>query len=429
MTERQRAEDVAATFTAILMLSAILLQRFAIPVGDQFISLVGPLGLAAAGWAMLAGGLVLDPRRFAIFLLLVFVAAVSTAFAVAASPPMLPPVSWTSVAHFLGLTAFATLGFARALPERRFFGIIQSALTLCAGLGLAQFAAQFVLGQGMPGLFTFAGVLPDAILVPGYNTVIPASDGGALLKSNGLTLVEPSVFAQYMALGLIIEIAVFRRLSHLLLFPVALVASVSGTGWIVLGVFLLRVALGQRNGLLLAGATALVLGLALGILAFALPDVFAAFAERADEFRRIGTSGHARFVTPYWLLDFAMERTSWAPFLGLGASTAERLPVTYENTANVPVKLAIEYGFPAVAIYLALYLVAERTPRQSLLLPALLFLVLFAGGYQQFPPVLFPVLLIAAVARLRPAEKGAVEMEGEGTNPGEAIPAAAEPAR
>ena len=416
-----RAEDAAIAFTMAVMLSAVLLQRFAIPIGDQSLSIVGPIGMAAAGWALLSGGLVLDPRRFALLLALVALAALSTAFAIAVAPPMLPPASWTSAAHFLGLTAFAAFGFARPVSEMRFFGAIQSVLTLCAGLGLTQFAAQFVLGPGFPGLFTFAGVLPESILVPGYNTVIPTGAGG-MFKSNGLTLVEPSVLAQYMALGLIIEIAVFRRPSRLILFPVGLVASLSGTGWVVLAVFLLRVAVGQRNGVLLAGATALALGLALGVLALILPDAFASFAERADEIRRIGTSGHSRFVTPWWLLDWAMDRTAWAPFLGLGPSTAERLPVTYENTANVPVKLAIEYGFPAVLVYVSLYLVAERSPRQALLMPALLFLVLFAGGYQQFPPVLFPALLIAAVARLRPEELP--EAIGD-----RAVPAQAEPAR
>ncbi len=406
----------ALIFTGVVMFSGILLQRFAIPFGEQFISVCGPIGLAAAGWAMLAGGVTLHPARFAALLLMVVLAALGTALALAAAPDLLPPISWTSAAHFFGLTAFGALGFARPVDESRFFAVIQSALTLCAAMALAQFAAQFVLGSDFPGLFTFAGVVPETFLIPGYNTTIPAG-AGSLLKANGLTLVEPSVLSQMAALGLMIEIATFRRPSRLVLFPLALVASASGTGWIVLAVFLARIAVGKRGGILVALATATAAGLALGTMAILLPDVFEAFAERFDEVRRIGTSGHLRFVTPWWLLEWAMEATPWAPFLGLGPGVAEKLPVPWDNAANVPAKLIIEYGVPAFLAYLALYLVATRTPRQSLLLPALLVLVLFAGGYQQFPAVLFPALLLVAVAKLRPAGDAAETMSDPDTPP------------
>jgi len=44
---------------------------------------------------------------------------------------------------------------------------------------------------------------------------------------------------------------------------------------------------------------------------------------------------------------------------------------------------------------------SERTHRQHLLLLPLLVLVLFAGQYEQFSIVLFPVFLITTVSRLR----------------------------
>ncbi len=57
---------------------------------------------------------------------------------------------------------------------------------------------------------------------------------------------------------------------------------------------------------------------------------------------------------------------------------------------------------PGLAAYMALFLAADRTPRQSALLAPALMLFLFTGTYAQFPPILFPILLITSVARLRP---------------------------
>jgi len=45
---------------------------------------------------------------------------------------------------------------------------------------------------------------------------------GDLLKANGFFLIEPSVFSQFMALALIIELLTTRRPRHMLLFIAAL---------------------------------------------------------------------------------------------------------------------------------------------------------------------------------------------------------------
>jgi hypothetical protein len=69
---------------------------------------------------------------------------------------------------------------------------------------------------------------------------------------------------------------------------------------------------------------------------------------------------------------------------------------------NTPIKVLLEYGLPALISYLALFLLNERTPAQrALVLPAMI-MFLFAGGYQQFPPVLFLILLLLCTARLTP---------------------------
>jgi hypothetical protein len=51
-------------------------------------------------------------------------------------------------------------------------------------------------------------------------------------------------------------------------------------------------------------------------------------------------------------------------------------------------------------------MVAIRTRVQWGLMGALMVLLLFTGGYQQFSPILFPVLLIGSVATLSVRERG-----------------------
>ena len=137
------------------------------------------------------------------------------------------------------------------------------ALLLVAIAGILQFAAQFA---GL-GLFAFKGLLPGSILFEaGYNLEIPIGVGN-LLKSNGFVLVEPSVMSQLMSLGLIIEALGCRRAGYLAAFTAGLLLSFSGTGWIVLGAFVIGVAfvMGGR-GLLIAGGVVAMLGMGRGRL-------------------------------------------------------------------------------------------------------------------------------------------------------------------
>ena len=140
------------------------------------------------------------------------------------------------------------------------------------------------------------------------------------------------------------------------------------------------------------------------MLAVALPELFEYFVGRVDEFSTPGSSAHLRFVTPWWALSDVMGETPWSLLVGAGAGVSERLHTqfSYFYGMNTPLKIALEYGLPGLAAYLALFLAADRTPRQSALLLPALMLFLFTGTYAQFAPILFPVLLITSVARLRP---------------------------
>ena len=110
-----------------------------------------------------------------------------------------------------------------------------------------------------------------------------------------------------------------------------------------------------------------------------------------------------RFITPFWLLGYVIHREPLSLLMGIGSGASEAISVPWFYDVNTPVKVLLEYGLPALVAYLMLFLVNRRTPVQrALVLPGMV-LFLFAGGYQQFPPVLFLILLMLCIAQLRTA--------------------------
>ncbi len=385
-------------FTGLLLASCLLLQRFGVPFGDKQLSIVGPVGVALAAWGLASGVLALHRARLVLFLLLVTVVLIGLGYHAALPSGLGDGSNVRSLAQFLLLTAFATLTFTERLEERVFFRLVTSILLVVALAGIGQFAVQFV---GLR-LFSFTGLLPDSLLFElGYNLEIPVGIG-EILKSNGLVLVEPSVFSQMMAVGLMLEAVAFRRPAFLVAFAAGLLLSFSGTGWIVLAAFVVGSAVASgRRGLLTAGGVVLLLGLVLLVVSVAAPDFAAALIGRLDEVGHPGTSGHLRFVTPFWMLDDVMNADPVAFLLGIGSGGSERLPLPYEYDVNTPVKIMAEYGAPALLAYVMLFVVGRKTPMQRAVVFPAVVLFMATGGYQQFPPMVFLILLLTSVARLR----------------------------
>ncbi|MFT8247080.1 hypothetical protein [Roseomonas sp. BN140053] len=390
---------VLALVGAILC-SCLFLQRFGFPAGAKNASIVGPIGIGLAGWGLLSGVFAFDSRRLVIFLALTFCAVLGAAWHAVSPGPFSTPLNVQSISQFLLLTAFATLTFSEPVDELRFFRLLNFLFMLAAAAGTLQFIAQFA---GIR-IFAFTGLLPESILFEsGYNLQILAGVGD-LLKSNGFFLVEPSVFSQLMALALIVEILAFKRLPYLAIFVTGLLLSMSGTGWIVLATFVVAAvfSMGAR-GVVIAAATVATLAVALAAGLLLAPDLALAIQDRMDEFSRPGTSGHMRFVTPFWVLSDIIRAEPSAALLGIGAGASEQQNLVYSYDVNTPVKIILEYGGPALIAYILLFVVGQRSAIQSALVAPCLALILFTGGYQQFPPILFLVMMLTSVARLRRA--------------------------
>jgi hypothetical protein len=398
-------EAYALRFTAIIFIMALVLQRFGLMIGSSYLSIIGPIGLMLAALGLMQRGLVISRGRMMIFIGLLAWIMIGGAMRAAFPQSFGTPPSWMSLVQFIALSSFGLLTFAEPVDERKFFAVVNMIFLALALAGIAQFVLQFA---GVK-LFSFKGLVPASMLLENaYNVVIPIGAGG-YLKSNGLFLVEPSVFSQFMALAVIIEMLMFRRLLYISSFVVGLLFSLSGTGWIMIMSFVLTAAfsLGLR-GLALSFVTTAVGFLAIAALAVLFPSGFDFFLSRTHEIYEIGSSGYDRFVTPWQLANYVLSRAPWTALYGLGAGVSEHLAMqpNWSYNLNPPVKIALEFGIPGFLLYLLFLLTARRTSTQKALLVPVLVLLLLDGGYSQFPPVLFPALILILVADLRTGKAG-----------------------
>lgn len=392
----------AIRLMGVILVAALVLQRIGLEIGTSYLSVVGPISFLFAVYGVMQGTLVLHRKRTIIFIAFVGWMVAGAAIRAALPDRYGTAPSWMSLSQFVVLTGFGTLVLAEPVAEARFFGMVSAVLLGIALAGLLQFVVQFA---GI-SLFSFSAFVPANWLLEGpYAAVIPIGEGG-YFKSNGLFLVEPSVFSQFMALGIIVEMLMFRRPLRLACFAAGLVASISGTGWLMIFAFIATAmfSLGMR-GLLLACATILVVLLGLGGLAVLFPAGFDVFIGRAGEIYAIGSSGHQRFVTPWWLAEFVLSRTPWAAMYGIGAGVSEHLGMQppWDYNLNPPVKITLEYGLPCFVLYVWFLVAGRKTGTQKSLVVPILVLLLLTGGYQQFPPVLFPAMLLIMTADLIPA--------------------------
>ena len=396
--EEARTRRRVLRFSGMFLACSLLLQRFGVTAGSSYLDSVAPIGLGIAFYALLAGTLTVSRRGLLVFVFMCFSVLTGSCVAML-SPSGYGAVSWTSMSQFLVLCSFATLTFATPVDERSFFRTVNYWLAFVAIAGLIEFFLQFVGVR----LFSFTGLLPDSILVEQtWNVTIPVG-ATSYNKANGFFLLEPSLFSQFTGLALIIEILVLRRLSYLCLFGVAIITSVSGTGWLMIGGFVIAAVFSLGSlGLIVSGATVAIGGITLGGLSLISPDIYKLLIDRIDEFNSPGSSAFFRFITPWWFTSDVLDKWPLTWFFGIGAGLSEH-PLNgpnYEYIINSPVKVFVEYGAPTLLAFLALFFTARRTRNQNALVAPILVWVLSDGGNSETAFVLFPALLLIVTARL-----------------------------
>ena len=301
-------EARALRFTALILISAIVLQRIGLFSGTTYLSVVGPIGLLVAAFGVMQNTLAISRGRMMIFIALLAWIMIGAAVQAAYPESFGTPSSLMSLLEFVGLSSFGVLVFAEPVDERK---ILRARQRHLPGPGDRRNPAVSASVRRSAPVFLQELRAASLLLEGPYNTVIPIGTTG-YMKSNGLFLVEPSVFSQFMALAVIIEILMFRRLLFIGAFVIALMVSLSGTGWLMILSFVLTASfsLGVR-GLVLSFVTAAGAFLAIAVLAVTFPSGFELFMSRTSEIYHVGSSGYDRFVTPWHLASFVFSRAPW----------------------------------------------------------------------------------------------------------------------
>jgi hypothetical protein len=373
---RPQADGVTMATLAVVIGACIFLQRFAVPFGDSQIPASFAVGYLGFLWLLLRGRLNIDRQVFGLFL--ATLAFMTLSLIVSATR-----ASLLSFGYLLAIYALYVFRlkhpagcFARAL------NIFLTLMSVCALLGMAQFALQFVVNQDL--VFPLDSYMPESILLDGYNVIIPLSYGDNVMRSNGVFFLEPSFFSQFLGLAVVIELLGARRATRLLLFAGAMLVCYSGTGLLLVFVFLPWILMRRGNASVIfaMGVLAIVLSLAGGVIDL---DTLTG---RVSEFSSTESSGFARFISPFYMLrDFAASSTGTFLF-GRGPGAIEQVmkeAFTYDAyLAFDPtwIKLILEYGFFSAVSFAAFIGAALfRGTRNRMLSWAILFFYLFLGGY------------------------------------------------
>jgi hypothetical protein len=314
-TEDESDKSAIRTSTALLV-SSLFLPRFALRFGDTFLQ----LDLVAIGvillYQFISGKLLIHYDRFWWFL----------GLALAATCSLYLNFNRTMLTgYLLFVTLFSLYSLSRSSTVEQYKSTLQafqSLVMLLSCLAVVQFAAQFV-GE-YDRLTHFYGIVPDFLLGPAQaNGYFRDS-----FRANGIFLEEPSFLSQFTALGILIEVLEFRRLRYLLTLSIGFLLSYSGTGLLLLLVFLPLAGLRHDRAALPA---LLVVIFALGLFATGIIDS-SAFTSRVNEFHSERSSAFARFVSPFYLAaqQFDMEALQ-ALLLGSGPGTGKVFATTGVN--------------------------------------------------------------------------------------------------
>ena len=375
-TKPNHESDISATRVDVALLVAMLfLQRFTLPFGATALH----LDLVACGFILfyqfVVGKLVIQYDRLLWFLAFAFVSACSLLL-------NFESATLTSYSQSIVSYSFFMLSRASTFDQyRRTLQAFQFLVMLIACLAIVQFPAQFVLDGNK--LIRFYGIVPDILLgeglTRGFNTGAVLSAGG-LIKSNGIFLNEPSMLSQITALGILIEILEFRRARYLLIMGLGFLLAYSGTGLMLLLLFLPLATLRHDRAL---PYVLLVVIFALGLFATGVIHL-SAFTSRVGEFDAVGSSGFDRFVSPFWVAAKQFDMEALQALLlgsGPGSKIATHTWFGWATYFITWVKIFHEYGIIGsfiLACFLAGCLRRSRCP--GVVVGAQIFTWLFLQG-------------------------------------------------
>ncbi len=399
-----RAERETVRLIKIALVATLVLQRVVIPGGVPAVIFV----IFALVIVMWRRGLASpDPLRLLLYLVAMGVCALTATLSSlnANNAPSIKSIG-------LLIVVYLPLCWVTEGDRRRIFWAVLEffvkVMAVFAMITILEFAAQLL---GWRHQDFVADLVPSNMLYADFNTNYPISYGSSILKPNAFVFLEPSVCSQFLALGLLGQLLMGGRPLRLLLFATAILATVAGTGVVILIVGAVAIAFGRglKFTVMLAVAAAIV------IIVIPLTPAKGVFSSRASETSSQGTSGNLRFVAPYQrLFDSSLQSGLTQALEGQGPGAGDRQAAAYFNETSLPLisptlpKLIVEYGVPAALAFMAFFLFTLGSAPPSIPLAVALFtFYAVLQGALLIPLMPYTCMLLSTLysGRARPIKK------------------------
>lgn len=372
---------VGARLVLALVVAIVALQRLALPFGGGQIPLVLPVIVGALAWGAHRKVLCVEPVRRQFFLVtLVWCAG-------AAAVVSWRGLSWSPLSIIYLAVTYVPFVFRlrRPTPGQYHAALLLflRMMTFAAVVGIAQVALQLV---GVPYVDPFSA-LPSTLVLQGYQNSYPVVYGSGIFKANGIVFLEPSFYSQFLALALVIHAYLRRGGVGGYLLMAGIVASVSGTGIILLVVGILALGVTERRRQL----ARMAVGVFVVAFLVAISPAGSIFTSRIDESSSSTSSARGRFSVPYALSVATLSADPATLLTGRGPGAAERASRQVEDETGLvavfPVvpKVAFEYGLPTMAVFLVFILTStlRNVPSIPLALPLLVMYFVLSGSLLQ----------------------------------------------
>jgi hypothetical protein len=374
---------------AATLLCAVLLQKIALPGTGGIYPLSLFMFPAITAAAFLAGVLEINTTAFVWYALFVLMGTLSAAL----SPS--PHVSVLSLGFLV--VAQCPLIFRCVSSEISYPRVMNFLSMVGCGsalIGVLQFMGQFVVGVDVA--FFMDKHLPESVTVTGYNSLIPLYWSSPVFKSNGVFFLEPSLFCQFLAVAVVAELLLKPKAFRLLILAAGLVSSYSGTGLTMLALFLPFYFLhhGHFRLFLFAAIVSLVL------IFFGDAISIDAFTRRLSEFSDVQSSGWARFLSMFRVLQEVVFANGLTFFIGRGPGTVQEQFQQFSFYAFDPTwgKVIYEYGLIGSLVYFSFFYLSFCKGPKGLRF-AVGYTYLFLGGYLLNASVLMQVAALVVWVR------------------------------
>jgi hypothetical protein len=384
----ERQERLQLRLVRCLAVGSVVLQRLVLPGG---LPLMIPVVVLALLWGLRRGIVVADRARTSI-LLIAGVLCSATAFFNLINHQL------TSVnSYFFLLMTYAPFAFVARQPRQAVgAGALEAYANAATGVGIAASLQLLTQLAGITYIDLLAKIVPSSLLAQNFNTTYPIKYGSPILKANAWVCLEPSFLSQVVALGALCVLATGRRQWRLIPLLLGLIATVSGTGIILLISGILAFTL-RRGVRAMAPALAALL---LGAVVAALSPVGSSLFSRVNESKSSDSSAGLRFNQPFTIFGPVITASPESFLFGEGPGASDRylvLATTQAVVAPVPIKATYDYGAIA-ALALAgtvVWSISAGGPSGPVALGALIAWLFLEGALLE-PATVVPLWLLCS---------------------------------